>query len=157
MELIKFSVFLHPKSNFCISTVTFCLPSQIWILFEIHAETLGASALMSADAPCRSSTLPHSLCPELFYTLHNRKGKIEQDGVLYYYYLYFTPVPRLCLHLHHAWYPHGHRRRPSIELWNWSKGSRRDWPPSSSDLRRQMRHCRRCLCRLNSSRQQGWW
>ena len=52
---------MPPKSDFFIYTATFCLPSQIWIIFKIHTETCGALALISADTPCWSSTLPHSL------------------------------------------------------------------------------------------------
>ena len=65
MELFKTSVFIPLQSKFCISTATFCLPSQILILFEIHIEMLGALALVYADAPCQSSNLTDSRRPQI--------------------------------------------------------------------------------------------
>ena len=47
IDLIKLSVFILPQSVFCISTTTVCLPSQIWILFEIHIYMLDVSTLVS--------------------------------------------------------------------------------------------------------------
>ena len=85
---------LNPQSVFCINTTTFFLPSHIWILFEIHKNAIGASAPISAGAPRRLSDLPICCRPELFYILHNRNNKIDSDGFLFIYYLYFTPVHR---------------------------------------------------------------
>ena len=70
VDLIKLSVFLPLQSDLCISTATFCFPSQIWILFGIHTDTLGASALISTGAPRRSSTPTHSLRLESYYTFY---------------------------------------------------------------------------------------
>ena len=76
VDLIEFSVFLPPQIYFCIFAATFCLPFQILILFEINTDTLGASELIPAGAPCRLSTLPHGRRPELFYILHHRNSEI---------------------------------------------------------------------------------
>ena len=65
VDSIKFSVFLPPQSNFCISTTTFFLPSQIWILFGILTETLVKKALISDNDPRWLSTLPHRRLPSL--------------------------------------------------------------------------------------------
>ena len=73
MDSIKLSIFLPPQIIFYISTVTIYLPYQILILFEIYTETLGASALSSYDSPRRSSPLPHSLRPPLFYIIERVK------------------------------------------------------------------------------------
>ena len=58
MDSIKLSVLIPPQSVFCISTATFCIPSQILILLEIHTETIGSSELISANTPSWSSTHP---------------------------------------------------------------------------------------------------
>ena len=83
MKYITFSVFIIPKRVFCISTTTICLPSQIWIVFEIHTEMLGASELIYADSPRQSSTLHIRCRPTIFYVLHNRDIKIESDGFIF--------------------------------------------------------------------------
>ena len=49
VDSIKKIVFLPPQIEFCISTATFCLLYKIWILFGIHTETLGASALIPLE------------------------------------------------------------------------------------------------------------
>ena len=83
MDSIKFSGFLPQQSLFCIYTATFCLPSQIWILFEIYAETICASALIYAGYPFWSSTLTIHCHPALFYIIERLKyNKMEFYSII---------------------------------------------------------------------------
>ena len=83
-----------PQSVFFISTVTVFLPSQIWILFGIHTETLGISSLISSGAPHLVIT-PNILLPPSDI-MKNRKGKIAPTNSFLYFYCHcFSSIPNL--------------------------------------------------------------
>ena len=69
-----------PSKRLLYFIATFCLPSQILIILEIHTETLVALALISAGTRRRLSTLPHTLHQELFYILLSRRRRNVGDG-----------------------------------------------------------------------------
>ena len=73
---IKISVFIPQKSIFCISTTTFCLPSQIWFLFKMITEMIGASALITSDDPRQLSSQTFSRLPSIFYIIEQFKYNI---------------------------------------------------------------------------------
>ena len=65
-----------------ISTVTFFLPSQILIIFEIHIETLGTLVLLSYGAPRWLSPLLFCFPPEIFYIIERVKSNNMEFYVL---------------------------------------------------------------------------
>ena len=75
MDMVKLSVFLPPQSEIGIPTLTFCLPSQIIILFEIQADMLGKNSTHFFQHFL--SVVNSTLQSPPVSTLHNRKNKIE--------------------------------------------------------------------------------
>ena len=67
MDSIKLYVFPPPQFLFCIYTTIIWLPSKIWILFEIHTETLGEKKQSFLMTPHNHWLLPLYIIESLKY------------------------------------------------------------------------------------------